>query len=157
GDRLRLKVFRRLEEGINPELELAEFLAAKKFPHVPRLVGTLEYRRNPGDAMTLAVLEDFVPNQGTGWRYTLDPPGLYYQQALAHSEAARDLPLPHRPLLELAKGELPPVVQERFGSYLEMIRLLGQRTAELHCALASDEDDPAFKPEPFTTLYQRSL
>src|SRR5262249_12141712 len=87
GDRLRLKLFRRVEEGINPELELAQFLAAKKFLHVPPLVGTLEYRRNPGDAMTLAVLEEFVPNQGTGWRYTLDALGRYYQQALATSEA----------------------------------------------------------------------
>jgi maltose alpha-D-glucosyltransferase/alpha-amylase len=31
------------------------------------------------------------------------------------------------------------------------------RTAELHLALASDELDPAFAPEPYTTLYQRSL
>jgi maltose alpha-D-glucosyltransferase/alpha-amylase len=157
GDRLRLKVFRRLEEGINPELELAQFLAAKKFPHVPRLVGTLEYRRNPGDAMTLAVLQEFVPNQGTGWRYTLDALGRYYQEALATSEAARELPLPHRPLLELAKEDLPPAAQERFGSYLEMVRLLGQRTAEFHCTLGSAVDDLAFIPEPFTLLYQRSL
>src|SRR5262249_9025376 len=92
GERLRLKVFRRLEEGINPALVPAQFLAARKFPHVPPLVGTLEYCRNPGDSMTLAVLQEFVPNQGTGWRYTLDALGLYYQQALVSGEASRHLP-----------------------------------------------------------------
>jgi maltose alpha-D-glucosyltransferase/alpha-amylase len=43
------------------------------------------------------------------------------------------------------------------GGHLECIRLLGRRTGELHCALASDADDPAFAPERYTTLYQRSL
>jgi maltose alpha-D-glucosyltransferase/alpha-amylase len=158
GDRLVLKVFRRLEEGINPELELGHFLATKTtFRQVAPLVGALEYRRSPGESMTLAVLQEFVPNQGDGWHYTLDALGRYYQEALARSEAERDLPCPRRPLLELATEPLPQAAHERMGSFLEMVRLLGQRTAEFHCALASGVDDPAFTPEPFTTLYQRSL
>jgi maltose alpha-D-glucosyltransferase/alpha-amylase len=40
---------------------------------------------------------------------------------------------------------------------LDAARQLGTRTAELHVALASDFDDPAFAPEPFTEHYQRSL
>ena len=43
------------------------------------------------------------------------------------------------------------------GSYLSSALLLGQRTGELHKALASDAKDPAFAPEPFTALYRRSL
>jgi maltose alpha-D-glucosyltransferase/alpha-amylase len=43
------------------------------------------------------------------------------------------------------------------GTYLEAARLLGQRTAELHLALASDTKNPAFAPEPFSLLYQRSV
>ncbi|MCA1711926.1 MAG: phosphotransferase, partial [Actinobacteria bacterium] len=43
------------------------------------------------------------------------------------------------------------------GTYLQTIEILGTRTAQLHLALASDLEDPAFAPEPFTTLYQRSL
>jgi maltose alpha-D-glucosyltransferase/alpha-amylase len=43
------------------------------------------------------------------------------------------------------------------GSYIEAVRLLGQRTGELHLALASQEQDPRFAPEPFTAHYQRSL
>jgi maltose alpha-D-glucosyltransferase / alpha-amylase len=51
----------------------------------------------------------------------------------------------------------PPEVFETVGAYVENARLLGQRTAEMHLALASDGDDPDFAPEPLTTLYQRSL
>jgi maltose alpha-D-glucosyltransferase/alpha-amylase len=52
---------------------------------------------------------------------------------------------------------VPDVAREVIGSYLESARLLGQRTGELHLALASSADEPSFAPEPFTTLYQRSL
>ncbi len=42
-------------------------------------------------------------------------------------------------------------------AYLESARLLGRRTAEMHRALASDAEDPAFAPERVTPFYQRSL
>src|SRR5690606_38175533 len=68
---------------------------------------------------------------------------------------------PARPpdsLLDLVEGPVPPAaVQETLGGFLELVRLLGQRTGELHRALASDDEDPAFAPERFSTLYQRSL
>ena len=49
------------------------------------------------------------------------------------------------------------LVGETLGAYVEFARLLGRRTAELHLALASRDDDPAFAPEPFTAFYQRGL
>ncbi|HJT79320.1 MAG TPA: hypothetical protein VJ739_19140, partial [Gemmataceae bacterium] len=70
---------------------------------------------------------------------------------------AAELPVPHRPLLGLASEEPPAVVPELIGATLEAVRLLGQRTGEMHRALASRPDDPAFAPEPFSTLYQRSM
>jgi maltose alpha-D-glucosyltransferase/alpha-amylase len=62
-----------------------------------------------------------------------------------------------RSLLELAKAGAPPEAHERIGAYLESAWLLGQRTAELHLALASDSKDPSFAPEAFITFSQRSL
>jgi maltose alpha-D-glucosyltransferase/alpha-amylase len=59
--------------------------------------------------------------------------------------------------LRLVNDEVPKRGAEMVGAYLESARLLGQRTAEMHLALASDFEDPAFAPEPFTTLYQRSI
>jgi maltose alpha-D-glucosyltransferase/alpha-amylase len=60
-------------------------------------------------------------------------------------------------LVELAGKPIPKAAHELVGSYLESIGRLGQRMAELHLALISDPADPAFGPEPFTDLYQRSL
>jgi maltose alpha-D-glucosyltransferase/alpha-amylase len=152
------KLFRKIEEGVNPEAEVGRFLAEKTtFTHVPRLVGMLEYRRSWGEPLTLGVLHEYVEHQADGWQFCHDALGRYFEQALARPERHGDLPLPHRPLLELRTAEVPRLALEVIGSPLEMARLLGQRTAELHWALASCPDDPAFTPEPFTTLYQRSL
>jgi len=61
-------------------------------------------------------------------------------------------------IFDFDNAEAPPELQEILGGiYIEMARLLGERTADLHLALSSSEDDPEFVPEPFTLLYQRSL
>jgi maltose alpha-D-glucosyltransferase/alpha-amylase len=65
--------------------------------------------------------------------------------------------LPTEGLVELAQREIPPQARAAIGTYLDAAALLGQRTAELHLALASDTSDPAFAPEVFASLYQRSL
>jgi maltose alpha-D-glucosyltransferase/alpha-amylase len=59
--------------------------------------------------------------------------------------------------LDLASEDVPTPVQELCGDYLPYAELLGQRTAELHRTLASDETNPSFAPEPFSQLYQRSV
>ncbi|HXX36898.1 MAG TPA: maltose alpha-D-glucosyltransferase [bacterium] len=159
GDRCILKLFRRLEPGQNPELEIGRFLTERAaFPNVPAVAGALEYRPPRGETVTVAVLQEFVPNEGDAWAYTLDALDRYCERAMAeHAEgAADDWPSPHSPLA-LAARPLPEAVYERVGEYLHRADLLGQRTAELHRALASDAADPAFAPEPITASYQRSL
>jgi maltose alpha-D-glucosyltransferase/alpha-amylase len=157
-DRFILKVFRQVQEGLNPELEIGRFLAENtSYRQVPPLLGALEYQRSWGEPMTLAVLEGFVPNQGDAWRLTRDSVGRYFDRVLTGEVQAQELPVPRRPLLDLVEGEFPRPAQELLGSFLEPARLLGQRTAELHLALASVPDHPAFAPEPFTAMYQRSL
>jgi len=101
-------------------------------------------------------LQGFVPNEGDAWRYTLDQVKHYFERALARS-AQEEVPVPAADLLLLTDQDPPPLVGEMLGEYIESARLLGRRTAELHLALASVADDPVFAPEPFTTLYQRSL
>src|SRR5207249_4825357 len=65
GERLMLKVFRRLEEGVNPELEVGRFLTEKTtFSHIAPLAGSLEYRRAKGEPISIAILQAYVPNQG---------------------------------------------------------------------------------------------
>jgi maltose alpha-D-glucosyltransferase/alpha-amylase len=158
GDRFILKICRHIEEGINPELEIGRVLADRASGvHVAPLAGALEYQRSWGQPMTLAILHGFVPNQGDAWRLTRDSVGRYFERVLTGEVQAQELPVPHKPILDLMDDGLPPPVPDLLGSYLEPVRLLGQRTAELHLALASFSDDPAFAPEPFTAMYQRSL
>jgi maltose alpha-D-glucosyltransferase / alpha-amylase len=147
GKRLVLKLFRRLEEGINPDLEIGSFLTSRaRFPNVPAVAGQLEYVIN-GQRSSLGILQAFVPNQGDAWQFTLKALAGYYERA-ARAEIQPDENPPDS-LLALAEREIPPQTQAHVGPYLESARLLGKRTAELHLALCSDPHDPAFSPEPF--------
>ncbi|MGE0824448.1 MAG: maltose alpha-D-glucosyltransferase [Candidatus Binatia bacterium] len=157
GDRLILKLFRRIAPGINPDLEVGRFLTEKTpFRHTPQVAGALEYRPATGEAFTIGILQQFVPSQGDAWQYTLDALGHYWDRVLTH-EASEQPPVSLVPVVTLC-DEMPPSLMSDFmGSYLASAELLGQRTAELHLALASNTTEPDFAPEPFTTLYLRSV
>jgi maltose alpha-D-glucosyltransferase/alpha-amylase len=158
GDKLVLKLFRRMETGINPELEMGRVLSTETHLGTPRLMGALEYVFEKDPPYSVAVLQSYVPNSITAWRFTLDFLGRYLETVMA-------LPAENRPkvdaaahgtLWELARGDAPQAAKDLFGGYLESAALLGRDTADLHLALAS-ADDPGFAPEPFNQLYQRSL
>jgi maltose alpha-D-glucosyltransferase/alpha-amylase len=156
GERLILKVFRRLEEGVNPELEVGRFLTEKtNFAQIAPLAGSLEYRRESGEPVSLAVLQGYVPNQGDAWQYTLNTLAHFFQgPELLHSEPPA---VPRSLVQAAAAAELPEAAARTIGAYLESARLLGRRTAELHTALASDPLDAAFAPERITPQDQRSI
>jgi maltose alpha-D-glucosyltransferase/alpha-amylase len=155
GDRVILKLIRRVEEGENPDLEVGRFLTDRAgFPHIPPVAGTIEYLAGGGPA-TVGILQGFVPNEGDAWKFTQDALEDFVETALAHPSGEPPLPELGGPL-DLLSLELPEVAFETIGPYLEPARLLGRRTAELHVALASDSEDPAFRPEPFTPFQQRS-
>ncbi|MCP8304289.1 MAG: maltose alpha-D-glucosyltransferase [archaeon] len=158
GDRLILKVFRRLEEGVNPDLEIGLFLTEKaSFPYIPPVIGYLEYRQQKnGEPVTLGILQGYVQNQGDAWQHTLDALGQFYERVLASPDMQMPS-IPQKPLLTLSEDDPPQLAQETIGPYIVSAKLLGQRTAELHMALASNQDDPNFSPEPFSFFYQRSI
>jgi maltose alpha-D-glucosyltransferase/alpha-amylase len=72
GERLILKLFRRLESGVNPDLEVSRFLTERRFPNVAPVAGALLYRWGRDQAATLAMLQAYVPNQGDAWSHALD-------------------------------------------------------------------------------------
>jgi maltose alpha-D-glucosyltransferase/alpha-amylase len=156
GRRLVLKLFRRLEEGISPDLEVGTFLTEKaRFPHVPAVAGSLEYASDNGQPSSLGILQAYVPNQGDAWQFTLNAVAEYYSQAAQATMPVDEVP--RATLVALAEQKLPQQAQQSIGSYLESARLLGRRTAELHLALASAGDDPSFCPEPFLEADQRAF
>ena len=162
GDRLILKLYRRLEVGINPDQEIGQFLTEKTtFANTPLVAGVLEFRRREpegGKPITVALLQGFVPNRGDAWRYSLDTLAEYFTAARSQGEVAvTDLALPQAPLLELVRDEIPVQAERLIGAYIGSARLLGRRTAELHLALTSDPADPIFGLEPFTAEFQGYL
>jgi maltose alpha-D-glucosyltransferase / alpha-amylase len=160
GSRFVLRLLRRLEEGVNSEIEIARFLTERAgFTHTPPVLGAVDYQPVRGLPRTVAFLHPFVPHEGDAWRFTHDDLGRYFERVLARSGGGSPgpPPLPAEGLVELAGRDIPAQAREVIGTYLDSAALLGQRTGELHLALASDDTDPAFAPEAFATLYQRSL
>ena len=157
SDKLLLKTYRKLEPAVNPDLEVGRFLTERGFAHAPATVGSLQIRRPGYEPMTLAILRQFVPHEGTAWQHTLDALGQYFEVAMAKKAVAlQEVAPPGEDLVARTAKEIPAVVGEIVGFYLAQAALLGRRTAEFHAAMAADAEDPAFAPEPFTNYYQRS-
>ena len=131
-----LKVFRRLEWGPNPDFEIPDFLTRlTRFRGVPVLAGSVEYRDGEGRLATVGTLQAFVPEALDGWGYTLAYLGEVFRAVAEKGEAA----------------DPGAAVRRAAAGYLAELRALGRLTAELHLALASRPDVPAFAPEPITS------
>ena len=155
GDRFIVKLFRRIEAGVNPDLEIGRFLTShERFSHVPPLAGWIDYRAGNGERKNLAMLQGFVPNEGDAWQFTLGELDRFLENAATRSDPAPSTEKTLIELLELPQPDLLAV--ELVGHYLDAARLMGRRLAELHLALASTADDPDFAPESYSTLHQRS-
>ena len=157
-DCFKLKLYRRLEEGISPEVEIGLFLSEKEnFSNTASVAGVLEYRpRDKKQPVNMGILHEYIPGAEDAWEYTQDWLKRYFEQVLATSGAEVPQPMGHS-LLDIFEEEIPLVAKETIGLYLASAELLGQRTAELHLALASATDEPELVPEPFSVTYQRSL
>ncbi|MFZ2143394.1 MAG: maltose alpha-D-glucosyltransferase [Xanthobacteraceae bacterium] len=131
GNRYVVKLFRRIEPGINPEIELGRYLTETvQFPNTPALLGTAELEEN-GSRAAVAVVHRFLENQGDAWTVTnayLDR--FVEEQRLLTAEAAGH--------------------SDEQAAYLHRVEHVGQRVAELQLALAGREDMVDFAPEPIS-------
>ncbi|HVW14674.1 MAG TPA: maltose alpha-D-glucosyltransferase [Mucilaginibacter sp.] len=154
-----LKIYRKVDRAVNPDVELTEFLSRKAgFKNIPGFVGTVEWRFGK-ETMVLGMLQEMVPSNSDGWAYMLDRLDDFNEKLLTHTAAARISTELHGTLTgPVSYDETPGDMKELLeGTVAELVRLLGIRTGEMHLALASDHEDPAFKPEAFSLHYQRSL
>jgi maltose alpha-D-glucosyltransferase/alpha-amylase len=129
GNRFVVKLFRRVEPGINPEVEVGRFLTdIAAFPNAPALLGSAELVE--GDARSaLAVVHAFVENQGEAWTVTsafLDR-FVDEQRLLATDDAAQS---------------------DELQAYQRLMALIARRLGQMQLALASRDDIEAFRPEP---------
>jgi maltose alpha-D-glucosyltransferase/alpha-amylase len=158
GDRLILKLFRRLEKGPNPDFEIGRYLTETgRLDAIPALMGAIEYGDGKPERITLAMMQELVTNQGDGWKMTLDELGRFYEQCATARGSPGETAEPEAVgMLELPDS-IPPAVQEKLGLYLDSAAALGRRTAQMHLALGADTPDAAFRPEPLTPDDLRNL
>jgi maltose alpha-D-glucosyltransferase/alpha-amylase len=127
-----VKVYRKLEPGINPEIEVGRFLTeVAGFANTPALLGSVELVEGDNKSKSaVAVVHAFVENQGDGWTVT----SAYLDRFVDEQRL-------------LAKSEHPGESEEQVP-YLRYMSQIGRRVAEMHLALASRDDLPDFAPEP---------
>jgi maltose alpha-D-glucosyltransferase/alpha-amylase len=148
GDRLILKLFRRLEPGVNPDFEIGRQLTERVgYPRVPAVTGAFEYLMTAEQPTTIAMMQRLVESQEDGWRHATDELGKYYDRVETRRVPAVPLPVT---FADMAAADPPRQISDAMFGYLETAEKLGRRTAEVHLALASDSTNLAFAPEPFT-------
>lgn len=152
-----LKLYHRVEAEINPALELIRFISENTtFSHSPRYLGSMELRLKTGEKMVLGLLMDKTENRGDGWTMATDSVGRFFERVIIGARQTKLPALVNKPFMKFE--DAPPLIQEFIGrGFYERVVRLGQRTAELHMALASDNTRPEMSPEPFTINYQRAL
>jgi len=133
GGRLMLRHYRKLETGINPDIEVRRFLTQEAgFKRVPPLAGAIEYEPSENEFETLALLQAAIETESDGWTWTLDELARYYEYCATFAQ----------------ERAAPSIPEEALGMSLNAVNTLARYTAELHLALASSDRNPAFAPEP---------
>lgn len=157
NDQYFFKFYRKIEKEINPDLELVRFLSEHtNFGYSPRYAGSIEYKDDAGQVMVFGLLQEKVENQGEAWSMSLDSVGRFFERVILKAKKEKLPKLNNNPSISFE--EAPEIIQEFIGrGFYERVVRLGQRTAEMHLALASDTSNAAFAPEKFTSNYQRSL
>jgi maltose alpha-D-glucosyltransferase/alpha-amylase len=147
--RFIMKLFRRIEGGPHPDLEMNEFLAANSFPRIPPFGGHLSYiRAAAGQPAALAMVQVYVYNQGNGWQVTVEELGRYFERAMTLPPlSVTDESTSPGGVADI--GTPPPDLAGAIGTYLRFAEVLGRRTGELHVRLADAPGNPAFEPEPY--------
>src|SRR6202040_2396954 len=130
GHRLIVKLFRRVEHGPNPDVEIGEQLTTRtSFRRAPRVAASIEYEAAGGVVAHLAVAQQFVASQADGWSHALGELRRFYDEVSVRDAPAREL-LPPVPVFDLASAPTPQAVCESSGAYIDSAQVLGRRTGE---------------------------
>lgn len=121
GSRRFVKIYRRVEKNINPEVEMLAYLERAGYAHVPAFQADVTYRDASGSTGSLALATRFVAAEEDGWKYVLGRLKAFFS--------------------------VSPETRSRPEILLEDLRMMGQRTGELHAALSLG-GDPSFRTDP---------
>ncbi len=148
---LAVKLYRRIEPGINPDLELRRFLTERTaFERLPNVYASFDYRS--GDTYTIGVLQDSSADTPTAW-------SLFEAECARWLDAVDADALPGPPARGWASAQVDVDLPKpkKLAEALTLARKLAATTAQLHLALATLSEDPDMRPVAFSQLYQHAL
>ena len=159
-EKLHLKLYRKLEEGINPGVEASEKINLYSgFKSIPSYIGKLNYNVGNSVRFSLGLIEEYAYNQGRLWNYMFDSVRQYIDNVNSlQKTSAEELHTAFILSLDLNNLRDFAFIHHLVGNnFYEMMALLGERVGEMHLALNSIMDDASFVPEKFTGFHQRSI
>ncbi|MEM9848924.1 MAG: putative maltokinase [Bacteroidota bacterium] len=148
NDQYFLKIYRKLEYGLNPDLEIVRFLSEHTtFDNSPKYGGSLVFLSTGKRPIIIGLIQNKIINKGDAWETVLKDLSDYYQRVLSVGEES--LPkLVHKDRLYYM--DIPHRFRPIFSrATYKRVTLLAQRTAEMHIALASDQETEGFTPVLF--------
>ncbi|MHB0754372.1 trehalose synthase [Polaribacter sp. M15] len=149
-----VKFFRRIYADKNPDYEMSRFLSDKKeFKNTPPYLGSMNIIDSENTNITIALMQKLVPNNGDAWDYFLKEIHKIYTTIESKNINLKDLPdieiFKRKKIIELPAQIVDWVGLNLFGK----VKLLAQRTAEMHIALGSEFEETAFTPTRFNGDY----
>jgi maltose alpha-D-glucosyltransferase/alpha-amylase len=154
NDKYILKFFRRIYSDKNPDYEMSRFLSDKKdFKNTPPYMGSINIIDSDSTYVTIALMQKLVPNQGDAWDYFLKEIHKIFE-TISH----KHIDIHNLPKIDLFSrlkiNHVPAEIIDWTGlNILLKVRLLAQRTAEMHAALGSEFEETAFTPTQFNGDY----
>ncbi|NAY93205.1 trehalose synthase [Muricauda sp. JGD-17] len=155
NDKYVIKFFRRIYADKNPDYEMSRFLSEKKeYRNTPAYMGSLSIIDSDNANITIALMQELLPNNGDAWDYMLKEIDDIFQSLERKRIDVRSLP--QTQLFKLLQiSDVPPQIIDWAGlSIFLKLQTLAKRTAEMHVALGSEFEETAFTPERFNGDYE---
>ncbi|MCB1169746.1 MAG: alpha-glucosidase C-terminal domain-containing protein [Leptospiraceae bacterium] len=157
GDSVIFKLYRRMEEGVHPELETGQALTEQGGTGSPAALGSLTYTHKDFQ-MSAGSFWQYVHNQGTALMFTQDNLESFLRivPALSYSQPNEDV----MEWTRNSRADMPDVLQQSTGNFLVSAQGMGETVADLHAHLRTVGELPhrkEFGVEPFTSHYRRAL
>jgi len=154
NDKYVLKFFRRIYADKNPDYEMSCFLSEKKeFKNTPAYMGSINIIDADNVSITIALMQEMVPNQGDAWEYMLNELHTVFSNLEEKNIDVKSLPT-NELYSRLKIGDVPEQITDWVGLNLFLkIQTLANRTAEMHIVLGSEFEDTAFTPTHFNGDY----
>jgi maltose alpha-D-glucosyltransferase/alpha-amylase len=137
GQKIIMKLIRRVMEGVNPEVEMVRHLTLNGYANTPPLLGEIALFAKDGSGHAMIVAQEFLQNQGDAWQYTLDYLARFIETISMAGKSRAD-------------------EADQSSNYAAFARAVGTRLGELHALLARPSEDEAFAPVTVTQAVAKS-